>query len=180
MYVCVCVGVALGFTNSYFTSECVSVCLGYFLCMCVSVLLNLLVTFSQMVFVSVYGCIYIYIYMGRWGCFQLVAFVREHVWHCHSQTVSLYHDSSVWLYLLSSSNAVCRDYRDVSLSLSLLPSVLIYFVSCCFQDLSKTARSLLESFPSSSFFSSAWLGTIWGIYTIVLTRLQYGSIPALF
>ena len=92
--VCVCVGVVLGFTNRYFSSLCVWVCvLGIFLCMCRSVVLNLLVTFFLIVFVYVYVytclcmfvCIYIYIYMCVcvcvFVCFQLDAFVREHVWH---------------------------------------------------------------------------------------------------
>ena len=75
MYVCVCVGVVWGFINNYFSSVCMSVCLGDFLYMCSTVVLNLQVTFFLIVFVCgyvyTYLCMFVYILLRpgfQWDC----------------------------------------------------------------------------------------------------------------
>ena len=66
-FVCMCIGVLLDYINTYFSSVCVSVCLGDFcVCMCGSVVWNLLVTiFSNnlYLYISRYLCMFVYIYM---------------------------------------------------------------------------------------------------------------------
>ena len=81
--VCECVGVVWDFTNSYFSSVCVSV-LEFFVCVWVVVWFEIYRylfanTFCLCSYIHIYVCLHMY--MCVCVCFQLDAFVREHVRH---------------------------------------------------------------------------------------------------